>query len=156
MKDRSNRVQTVRRDFEFQMLIAVNHHQGCVLTICHWLTSWTAPLWISRFNASHGFYTETVASAKTANKFGTAANIEAFDAKWRCPAKGRVVTVNDRKRVHFAVMWIVRVDQSHDGAAARFCKLLRRIRYLKSSLVPSGPMDRSCSYRSRRPRFMEN
>ena len=43
--------------------------------------------WISRFGASHGFYTETVASVKTADKFGTAANIEAFDAKWRCPAK---------------------------------------------------------------------
>ena len=50
------------------------------------ITNWTPPLWISRFGASHGFYTETEASAKTANKFGTAANIEAFDAKWRCPA----------------------------------------------------------------------
>jgi len=49
------------------------------------IVSWTAPLWISRFGASHGFYKETVASAKTANKFGSAANIEAFDAKWRCP-----------------------------------------------------------------------
>ena len=26
-----------------------------------------------------------MASAKTANKFGTVANIEAFDANWRCP-----------------------------------------------------------------------
>jgi len=54
--------------------------------------SWTAPLWISRFGASHGFYTETVASAKTANSFGNAANIETFDATWRCPVKKHVLS----------------------------------------------------------------
>ena len=33
------------------------------------------------------FALRTVASAKPANKFETAANIETFDAKGRCPAK---------------------------------------------------------------------
>ena len=64
------------------------------------------------------FALRTVASVKTANKSGTAATIETFDTKWRCPVRKASRPWSGGIACEFAV--IVRQGHSRSSACRDF------------------------------------